>query len=103
MGISLGLVGLGGFGSAFADLFKRHPSVDRIGLCDREPDRVEAFAKLDSFKDKFDPADSYASLDEICNAQFDAILLPVVRALSLALGSGFHPSIADVLANSVIP
>ena len=75
MGISLGLVGLGGFGSAFAELFKRHPSVDRIGLCDREPDRVEAFAKLDSFKDKFDPADSYASLDEICNARFDALVI----------------------------
>jgi hypothetical protein len=37
MGISLGLVGLGSFGSSFARLFKNHPLVDRIGLCDLEP------------------------------------------------------------------
>lgn len=37
MGISVGLVGLGDFGSAFAGLFKNHPLVDRVGLCDREP------------------------------------------------------------------
>ena len=45
MGISLGLVGLGSFGRAFADLFMSHPLVDRIALCDRESDRVAAFAK----------------------------------------------------------
>jgi len=32
MGISLGLVGLGAFGSTFADLFRRHPAVDRVAL-----------------------------------------------------------------------
>ena len=41
MGISLGLVGLGSFGSAFADLFMSHPLVDRIALCDREPERIK--------------------------------------------------------------
>jgi predicted dehydrogenase len=75
MGISLGLVGLGSFGSAFAELFKRHPSVDRIGLCDREPDRIDVFAKRDSFQDKFKPEDTYASLDEICQANFDALVI----------------------------
>ena len=44
MGISIGLVGLGQFGSAFAPLFKSHPLVDRVGLCDMEPDRIAAFA-----------------------------------------------------------
>ena len=42
MGISLGLVGLGSFGSSFVDLFAAHPLVDRIALCDREADRVAA-------------------------------------------------------------
>jgi hypothetical protein len=37
MGISLGLVGLGMFGSEFAELFKSHPAVDRVALCDRVP------------------------------------------------------------------
>ncbi len=39
-GVSLGLVGLGDFGSQFAELFRKHPLVDRIGLCDLEPDRI---------------------------------------------------------------
>ena len=45
MGISVGLVGLGAFGKEFADLFMRHPLVDRVGLCDREADRIQKFAE----------------------------------------------------------
>ena len=41
MGISLGLVGLGSFGSGFAELFKRHPLVDRIALFEG-PDPIGA-------------------------------------------------------------
>ena len=37
---------LGSFGSCFAPLFKQHPLVDRIGLCDREPALLERFAPL---------------------------------------------------------
>ena len=44
MGISIGMVGLGQFGQAFADLYRSHPLVDRIALCDREPERMEAIA-----------------------------------------------------------
>ena len=36
-------MGLGQFGKAFAPLFKAHPLVDRIALCDREPERIEKF------------------------------------------------------------
>ena len=63
MGISLGLVGLGAFGSVFARLFKSHPLVDRVGLCDREPERVARFAEDASFGDKFTPSDAYESFD----------------------------------------
>ena len=73
MGISLGLVGLGSFGSAFADLFKSHPLVDRVALCDREPERIEAFSKKESFQDKFSPSDVYADLDEILTADLVAM------------------------------
>ena len=48
MGVKLGLVGLGEFGSGFADLFKKHPAVGRVALCDREADRVDRFAKQES-------------------------------------------------------
>ncbi len=75
MGISLGLVGLGAFGSGFANLFKSHPLVDRVALCDREPERVEAFSKKESFQDKFSPSDVYADLDEILTADLDALVI----------------------------
>ncbi len=75
MGISIGLVGLGSFGSTFAPLFKNHPLVDRVGLCDTEPEKVARFAEDPFFGDKFDPRDAYASLDEICKADFDALVI----------------------------
>jgi predicted dehydrogenase len=75
MGISIGLVGLGAFGSEFAPLFKAHPLVDRVALCDREPERVERFAKTPSFAKKLSPSDLYTSLDDICKAKLDALVL----------------------------
>jgi predicted dehydrogenase len=75
MGISIGLVGLGSFGSSFAGLFKAHPLVDRIALCDREPERVQKFAENPAFRNKFDPSDVYDSLDAICQSDLDAIVL----------------------------
>jgi len=95
MGISLGLVGLGSFGSAFADLFRSHPLVDRIALCDREPERIEKFAKQPTWQDKFDPKDAYDSLDEICKSDLDALVIitqPWLHAPQAiqALESGKH-------------
>ena len=75
MGISIGLVGLGQFGTSFADLFKNHPLVDRVALCDREPERMAAFAQRDDWQDKFAAGDAYASLDEICDADVDALVI----------------------------
>ena len=75
MGISVGLVGLGAFGSGFADLYNAHPLVDRIALCDRERERVEKFASKPSFQDKFSGSDAYESLDGICKADLDALVI----------------------------
>ena len=75
MGISIGLVGLGEFGSHFAELFKEHPLVDRIALCDREPERIRQFSDNPYFKDKFNAKDAYASLDEICKSDLDALVI----------------------------
>ena len=75
MGISLGLVGLGSFGSAFADLFMSHPLVDRIALCDREPERMEAFAAKPTWQAKLNRRDLYSSLDEICKSDLDALVI----------------------------
>ena len=75
MGISVGLVGLGVFGQCFADLFMIHPLVSRIGLCDREPERIERFAKKESWSSKFNERDIYSSLDEICKSDLDALVI----------------------------
>jgi predicted dehydrogenase len=75
MGISLGLVGLGSFGSAFAELFKNHPLVDRVGLCDLEPDRIEEFAGRDSWRDKFSRSDVYESFDAVLESDLDALVI----------------------------
>ena len=75
MGISLGVVGLGAFGRCFADLFKAHPLVDRIAICDREPERMKPYADKESWRDKFDPRDCYPSLDEILKADLDAVAI----------------------------
>lgn len=75
MGISLGLVGLGSFGRAFADLFMSHPLVDRIALCDRELDRVKPFADKPAWQGKFNAGDVYDSLDAICKSDLDALVI----------------------------
>lgn len=95
MGISLGLVGLGSFGSAFADLFMSHPLVDRIALCDREAERMQAFAKKPSWQAKLHQQDLYASLDDICKSDLDALVIitqPWLHAPQVlqALESGKH-------------
>ncbi len=75
MGISLGLVGLGSFGRQFADLFMSHPLVDRIALCDREPERMVTFAQKPGWQVKFNPKDIYPSLDAICQSDVDALVI----------------------------
>jgi len=75
MGVSIGMVGLGAFGSGFVELFKNHPQVDRIALCDREPDRIAKFADREDFADKFDPKDAYDSLEEICRSDIEALVI----------------------------
>ena len=95
MGISLGIVGLGSYGAAFAGQFKSHPMVDRMALCDREPGRIDVFAKKDSFQGKLNESDGYTSFDEICRSDVDALVLmtqPWLHAEQAvqALESGKH-------------
>ena len=75
MGISLGLVGLGQFGKAFADLFRSHPLVDRVALCDRERDRMDAIAARPGWDRKFDPKDRYETLDDLLRTDVDAVVI----------------------------
>lgn len=75
MGISIGMVGLGAFGAGFVDLFKAHPQVDRIALCDKEPERVRRWAEDPFMAEKFNARDAYDSLDAICRSDIDALVV----------------------------
>ena len=104
MGISLGLVGLGEFGSHFAEMFKAHPLVDRIAFCDREPERIAQFADDPYFQDKFNRKDAYASLDDICKSDLDALVIqtqPWLHAPQCiqAMESGKHVYSAVPISN----
>ena len=71
MGIKLGLVGLGTFGTAFAPLFASHPLVDSVILCDAEADRIRKNAENRAVAAKL--AGQTQSLDDICRSDCDAV------------------------------
>ncbi len=69
MGISLGLVGIGMFGSHFIELFMNHPDVEQFALCDLRKDRLEHYAK------KHEIAETYPNLDDICRSDIEALAI----------------------------
>src|SRR4051794_38606346 len=95
MGISLGLDGLRGVRSGLPARVQNHPDVDRIGLCDRAPERVRQFADRADWGDKLRPSDCYADLDAILESDLDALVVitqPWLHAPQClrALESGKH-------------
>jgi len=69
VGIKVGLVGLGQFGSAFVSLFAGHPLVDKLVLCDTRSARVAEMLSghgLDL---------GSGSLDELLGTDVDAVAL----------------------------
>ena len=73
MSISVGIVGVGQFGRHFIRLFRDHPDVHRVALCDLNADRLAECAQ------EFGIAETYASLDEICRSDLDALALEIQR------------------------
>lgn len=67
--LSVGIVGLGQFGVHFVDLYKKHPDVGRVALCDIVPARVSKVAA------HFGIAETYDSLDAICKSDLDALVV----------------------------
>jgi len=89
MSISIGIVGTGQFAQAFIPLFKAHPWVNRVALCDINPENLNKSAK------KHDISETYASLDEICSTDLDALAIitqPWLHAPQViqAMESGKH-------------
>jgi len=69
MGISVGLVGLGQFGRHFVALYKNHPDVTRLALCDISEQRLAAMAR------QYRISECYRSLDDICRSDLDALVI----------------------------
>ncbi len=69
MGISVGMVGCGSFAQAFIPLFRDHPLVDRIALCDINADNLSKSAAAHKI------GETYDSLDAICRSDLDALVI----------------------------
>jgi predicted dehydrogenase len=67
--ISIGIVGMGQFGVHFVDLFKKHPNISRVALCDIDANKLNRAAA------QFHIAETYDSLDAICKSDLDAIAI----------------------------
>ena len=69
MSITVGVCGTGAFARHFIPLFKAHPRVRRVVLCDLNA------AKLKETSEKFGLPDTCPSLDELCRTDVDAIAI----------------------------
>jgi predicted dehydrogenase len=62
----IAIVGTGAFARSFIPLFKAHPLVDEVALCDLDA------AKLDRTAEEFGLQKTYSSLDAVCDSDVDA-------------------------------
>lgn len=69
MSLHLGIVGTGAFAQHFITLFKAHPSVEQITLCDLDAEKLQQNAE------KHGIAQTSPSLDHLCTTNVDAIAI----------------------------
>jgi predicted dehydrogenase len=69
MGIRVGVCGVGAFADCFIPLFRHHPSVENVVLCDLDAEKLAAKCV------KFGIAECCPSLDALCAMDLDAIAI----------------------------
>ncbi|MXX03072.1 MAG: Gfo/Idh/MocA family oxidoreductase [Gemmatimonadetes bacterium] len=69
MGLQVGIVGTGAFSQSFIPLFKAHPHVERVVLCDLDDEKRAVAAT------RFEIRDTSPSLDDLCASPVDAVCL----------------------------
>ncbi len=69
MGIKVGICGVGAFANNFIPLFKAHPGVASVTLCDLDAAKLKEKAQL------FGIARTCPSLDDLCQTDVDAIAI----------------------------
>jgi predicted dehydrogenase len=67
MGLRIAIVGCGRFAPGFIRLFKNHPMVDNVALCDIVPERVRQNLE------RFGLTESYETIDDVCRSNVDAV------------------------------
>lgn len=101
MGMKIGFIGCGGFADSFVPLFKRHPLVDQVVLCDLKPDRLAEKAA------KHGITETYPSAAEMFRrSAIDSVAIFVPRHLHgpvviESLKAGKHVYCAVPTGNSV--
>lgn len=89
MGLKVGVCGAGSFASRFIPLFQAHPLVDEVYIAEAFADRRQEQAA------KFGVKQTYASLEELCASDVDAVAIFTQRWLHgpqaiYALKAGKH-------------
>lgn len=75
MSYTIGVVGLGQFAPSFIPLFRAHPLVDDVAVCDHVPER------LNSVAERFQVRTTYSSFEDLCRSDVDAIAIFTQRWL----------------------
>lgn len=73
MGFTLGIVGIGQFGTHFAELFAAHPDIDGIYAVDSVPERIDAIEQRATNPVRF--AGRFASVEELLASDVDAVAI----------------------------
>ncbi len=69
MSLRLGIVGTGAFAQHFITLFKTHPGVEQVVLCDLDAEKLKTNAE------KHGIPDTSPSLDHLCATGVDAVAI----------------------------
>lgn len=69
MGLQVGIVGVGAFAQSFIPLFKAHPLVERVVLCDLDRQKLEENSR------KHGIPDTSPSLEHLCTTDVDAVAI----------------------------
>lgn len=100
MGFKIAIVGCGQFSKRFMPLYKAHPYVDELVLCDSVPERVAAAAE------QFGVERTYTDFDAVLQSDVDAVGIFTQRQLHgpmviQALKAGKHVVSAVPMATNV--
>ena len=100
MKIKIGIAGCGGFASQFVPLFRDHPLVEKVAVCDMIRERADSYSKLYGIKDAYYSYEDLLKSDVNCIAVYSQRHLhgPMVIA---ALDAGKHVCSAVPTASSM--